>query len=255
MVARYDERKGLIYILVNTREHYVLSSGFHFGEFVRSLKKPLTNLLLLKHKYGDSQYHHKTRLEYVLKNQVKVLTKRDLHKSEEFCWIDFDDVYNLDTIEPEELAQLLYLGHMKEHLTPPFFQNINNRFVYLTECDGLLNKVYYRYWSDFYDVLGGILTLKVNEMKFDSLIGFRKKRVLVPVERKILHHLNSALTEGIVFSLHHSHTRGDIRIPFRVVGDFNDMDEMLEQYKSKSKQRPDGEIVFDRKKKEWYLQN
>ncbi|MCM3478772.1 hypothetical protein [Caldibacillus thermoamylovorans] len=255
-MARNGDFKDLIYILVNTRDHYVISNGITFPGFIQSLKKPLANLLLLKHKYDDTEFHLDTQLDYILKDQVEQLIRKGVHKFGEFCWVDFDDVFSLDTIEGEELAELLYLGHMKKHLSLPFFQKLNNRFAYLTEDDGWLNKTYYRYWTDFYDCLGGILASRLSEAKYDkSIIGFRKKKVYPPIERNVLHQLNSVLTEGLVFSFQHfSQERGQIEIPFWVVGDYYDMDEMMEKYLAVSTAvAPHGSIVFDRKQKEWQV--
>lgn len=254
MVTRNDDFRDIIYILVNTRDHYIISNGITFQEFNQSLTKPLANLLLLKHKYQETEFHLETQLDYILKDQVEQMIRKGVHKFGEFCWVDFEDVFSLDTIEGEELAELLYLGHMKKHLSLPFFQKLNNRFAYLTAEDGWFNKIYFRYWTDFYESLGGILSAKLSDVKLDkSIIGFRKKKIFPPVDRNVLHQLNAVLTEGLVFSFYHfNQARSQIEIPFWVVGDYYDMDEMMEKFLSvSSKEEPYGYIIFDRKQKEW----
>ena len=114
---------------------------------------------------------------YITQDQLGRLAKDGVQKYREFCWVDFEDVFSLDTIEGRELAELLYLGHMKRHLSLPFFQNLNNRFAYLTEDDGWYNKIYYRNWSDFYNSLGGIFASKLNDIRLDkSFVRFRKRK-------------------------------------------------------------------------------
>lgn len=255
VVARNDDFKDLIYILVNTRDHYVISNGITFQEFTKSLQEPLANLLLLKHHYEETEFHLHTQLDYILKEQVDSFIKKGVHRSGEFCWVDFEDAFSLDTIEGKELAELLYLGHMKKHLSLPFFQKLNNRFAYLTEDDGWYNKIYFRYWNDFYDSLGGILAAKLGDVKLDrSFIGFRKKKSFPHVNRNVLHQLNSMLTEGLVFSFYHfNQARGQIEIPFWVVGDFSDMDEMVDAFLETAEKEAHGYLIFDRKVKEWQL--
>lgn len=254
-MARNDVMDKVIYILVNTREQNVISHGISFDEFVQSLSPPLTNLLLLKHQSKNSEFHFHTRLGYVLNEQLDHLIKEGTYKENEFCWVDFEDMFTLDTIEGQELAELLYLGHMKKHLSLPFFQKLNNRFVYLTEDDGWLNKIYFRFWSDFYSSLGGVLGEKLNNLKLDkSLMSFRKRKNYSPVNHKVLHQLNTLFTEGIVFSfLHVDQSRSQTVLPFWVVGDYYDMDEMNEQFLEISKEKPKGQIVFDKKQKEWAI--
>lgn len=254
-LVRNDDAKSILYILVNTRDHNVISYGMTFREFVHSLQKPLTNLLLLNSRIEDSEFHFHTRLNYVLNEQLPQLLKKDLHKDGSFCWIDFEDVFSLDTIEGQELAELLYLGHMNKHLSPPFFQNLNNRFAYLSENDGRLNKIYYRHWSDFYETLGGLLALKLSDVRIEkTFMSFRKKKIFPPVSSRVLHQLNVLLTEGIIFSFSHfSQSRTDLKIPFWVIGDYSDMDEMMDAFREASTSEPKGYLIMDKKQKEWSL--
>lgn len=255
IVAKIDMMDNVIYILVNTREQNVIAHGITFDQFIQSLPTPLTNLLLLKQQRYNGEYHFHTKLSFVLNEQLENLIKNGSYKSSEFCWVDFEDVFSLDTIEGQELAELLYLGHMKKHLSLPFFQKLNNRFAYLTDVDGWLNKIYFRYWSDFYSTLGGVLGNKFNSIKLEkSLINFRKRKDYPPVDQKVLYQLNTLFTEGIVFSFHHiTQNRTQTILPFWVVGDYYDMDEMNEQFLEVSKENADGHIIFDKKQKEWAI--
>ena len=85
-------------------------------------------------------------------------------------------------------------------------------------------------------------------------MSFRKRKNYSPVNHKVLHQLNTLFTEGIVFSfLHVDQSRSQTVLPFWVVGDYYDMDEMNEQFLEISKEKPKGQIVFDKKQKEWAI--
>ena len=255
-MARMDDSKDILYIFVNAHDHNVISSGINFPTFYHSLKKPPNNMLLLKHKQLDSEFHMQIQLPYVTEEHVQSWTEHDFPKMGEFCWVDFDDIINLDMLSGQDLAELLYLSHLKKHLNLPFFQTLNNRYAYLTENDGWLNKIYYRYWPDFYNVLSGALSKKLSESKADKpLIGFWRKKTYPSIAVSALQHLNKVLTEGVVFSFHSVRQgRGSIEIPFWVVGDFYDVYEMMEVFYQKSKEPPAGILAFDKKQKVWEIQ-
>ncbi|REJ27458.1 MAG: hypothetical protein C6P37_11610 [Caldibacillus debilis] len=248
-----NERNDLIYILVNAKDQYIISSGIDFKGFMESLDKKPSYLLLLKHKFGESEYHLHTQLDYVTQDQIRRLEEEDIKNYGDFCWIDFDDLFTMDSIEEEELAELLYLGHRKRHLSPPFYQKLNNRFVYLTEMDGWMNKIYFRSWQDFYQMFGNVISRKLSALKIErSFLPFRKKNIFPPVDREVIHQLTNVFSEGGVFSLGLFHsTRQRIEIPFWTLGDFYNMDEMMEQYDVRREEEPSGVLVFDKKTRQW----
>ena len=248
-----DPQFDMLYILVSSHDHYVVTHGIRFQDFLQSLAVPLENLLLLKHAYTGGEFHYHTKLDYVTKDQIAELAKKHVDEFGDFCWIDFEDVFNLDTLDGPELAELLYLGHMKHHLSPPFFQKLNNRYVYLTESDGWYNKTYFRNWSDFYDILGTVLADRATEIKMDRwFAGFRKKKVYPRVDRSILHQLSPYMTEGIVLSFSAvNQLKGQLSIPFWVVGDFVDMEEMREHFQQQLDSPPAGRLFFDKKIRDW----
>lgn len=83
------------------------------------MRNPLTNLLLLKHQFEDSDYHYSTHMDYLEEEQVSLLVDEEVSDYGDFCWIDVDDVSSLDLLEPQDVASLLYLGHMKKPLHSP----------------------------------------------------------------------------------------------------------------------------------------
>lgn len=121
--------KELIYIHLNAVHHYTMSYGIEFREFVKCLPKELNNVLLLKHNFDYSDFNMHTLLDYVEKDNLDRLLKEDVYEYGDFCWLDFEDTDGLNELEGQEIAELLYLGHSKQHLSGPFYSKLNNRYV------------------------------------------------------------------------------------------------------------------------------
>ncbi|WAA12552.1 hypothetical protein [Fervidibacillus halotolerans] len=252
-MAKSDSNSTIIYLLVNRHERYVVSHGISFQDFIWNLNTPPLHILLLSNRFNESEYHLHTQLDYVSSEQLPNLLKKEISALGDFCWVDFEDVFDLDELDGQELAELLYLGHMKRHLVPPFYQKLNNRFAYLTNNDGWMNKIYFRNWNDFYNCLGRFIPYKMKDVKWDGLFSpFRKKKEYPVVEKVILQQLNTLMTEGFVISFQSvSQSRNQLALPFFTVGDFYDMEEMLESYRSQSK--PKGYFLYDKKAKMWSI--
>ncbi|WAA09256.1 hypothetical protein [Fervidibacillus albus] len=250
-MAKIESNSTIIYLFVNRHDHYVVSHGISFQDFVWNLNIPLRHILLLSNRFDESEYHLHTQLDYVSSDQLPNLLKKDARQFGDFCWVDFEDVFDLDELDGHELAELLYLGHMKRHLVSPFYKKLNNRFAYLTSNDGWMNKIYFQNWNDFYTCLGSMIPYKMKGIQLNGLFGaFRKKKEYPFIEKVILQQLNSLMTEGLVISFQSvSPSRNQLAFPFFVVGDFYDMEEMLENYHSLSK--PKGYLLFDKKAKIW----
>ncbi|WP_062350832.1 hypothetical protein [Bacillus kwashiorkori] len=245
--------KDLVYVLVNAHEHHVISHGISFADFMHALPNQLVNLLLLKHQFHDSEFHTRTQFSYVTEEQVAQLTEDDVRKYGQFCWIDFEDLFNIDSLEPREIAELLYLAHMKKHFATPFYQKLNNRFVYLSEADGWHNKIYYRNLNDFFHILGNVIPKKLEQMKMEkSFLNLRKKKTYPQIEASTFRPIRSMLSSGVVFSFQNIRPqRNLVEIPFWPIGDFYNMDAMLEVYHEKKMNAPVGSIILDKKQREW----
>lgn len=247
--------RDLIYIHLNDRDQYVISSGIEFLDFARGIAVSLNHLLLLEHKYDDGDFNRHTLFEYVPEDRLSRLVAENVSAYGGFCWIDFEEVEALNVVTGQEIAELLYLGHIKHHLKQPFYNQLGNRFAYLAQNDGWFNKTYYRNFNDFFRMLGNVLAVKTGELKPEkTLLGIKKKRIYPSVSKEILKSLTQVLKEGAVFSLRHiQHTRNRLEVPIWIIGDFSDMDDMHEEFKEASRGECHGRLVFDKKLKEWSL--
>lgn len=247
--------KNILYIHLHDSERFVISSGINFREFAYSLQAPLSNLLLLKHKFDDGEFNMNTLLEYVNQDHVAKLLDEDVKEYGDFCWIDFEEESGLDDLDGNEIAELLYLGHCKNHLRPPFYRKLNNGFVYLAQDDGWFNKIYYRSLETYFKMMGQLFPIKMESLRVErTWLGIRKRNEYPPVPVEIFHKLRRLMAEGIVFSLNEAQaSRNRLEIPGWVVGDYLNMDDMAEGYSEIKHQSPNVLIIFQRKTKEWSL--
>ena len=251
-MKKHAGARELIYVCMNHLDQYVLSYGIEFAEFLKGIPVQPPNLLLLRHKFDEGHFNMHTLLDYVDHESLNKLAVSDVYGYGDFCWIDFEDEEDLNQLSGQEIAELLYLSHLKEHLRPPFYSKLDNKFAYLAHDDGWKNKTYYKTWTDFYTMLGAVISEKLNGQNEKSLFSrWRKKHIpTIPIE--VLHTFSGNMREGIVISLEKAErNRSQIEIPVWLMGDFYDMDEMYESYESLAGKKPDGKITLDRKVGEW----
>lgn len=248
------DTKELLYIHLHASDRFVLSSGLSFEDFYRTISKPLQNVLLLKHRYEDGEYNRNTLFEYVYQEDMLKLVKTHPDRGD-FCWIDFEEESGLDALDGQQIAELLYLAHCKNHLRPPFYRMLNNEFVYLSHQDDWFNKVYYRSLDQFFQMLGVFIPYKMETLKVEKTwLGIRKKADYpdIPIETFI--RLSSFMAEGAIISFEHiEQSRNRLELPIWIIGDYADIDELAESYQLLSKTEPDAKLVFVRKTKEWAL--
>ncbi|MEH7109378.1 hypothetical protein [Bacillus sp. JJ1764] len=255
MKKHHQDIRDLIYIHLNQTDQYVLSYGIEFDEFAATFAGSLNHLLLLKHRFDDADFNRHTLLEYCPEDRINRLAAEDVYSYGDFCWIDFTEEEVLNELSGQEMAELLYLGHHKQHLKSPFYKKLDNRFVYLAHDDGWFNKTYYRSFKDFFYLFSEVIASKMGELKPEkSLLGLRKKRTYPPVNKEILLSLTPFLKEGICISLRAADVqRNRVEIPVWVMGDFANMDDMYDEYQNILNEPFHAKIIFDRKTKEWKL--
>jgi len=251
----HQDIRDLLYVHLNQTDQYVISYGIEFSEFAAAFSGSLNHLLLLEHRFDDTEYNMHTLLEYCPEDRINKLAAEDVYGYGDFCWIDFMEEEVLNELSDQEMAELLYLGHFKHHLKLPFYNKLDNRFVYLTHDDGWFNKTYYRSFKDFFHLLSDVISFKLGELKPEkALLGLRKKRSYPPVNKEILLSLTPFIKEGICISLRDAdQQRTRVEIPIWVIGDFANMDDMYEEYQQISKQPYHAKIILDKRTKEWKL--
>ncbi|MFD1706967.1 hypothetical protein ACFSCZ_09515 [Siminovitchia sediminis] len=246
--------KNILYIHMNQNDKYILSHGIQFPDFMKGIPVKPANILLLCRQLEDGYYNMHTRLSFVSGENIVQLAEDGVSRYGGFCWVDFSEEEDLNELTGQELAELLYVGHMKSPLKPPFYRILGNQFVYLTHEDGYFNKIYYKKWDHFFSMMGVVLADRARSGREKTLFGLRKHRPAPFVPADTLQLLSGMLKEGAVFSFEAmTADRLKIDIPIWIVGDYMDMDEMGASYVEERKRPPDCRLVLDRKAGEWLV--
>ncbi|MFB9757608.1 oxalate:formate antiporter [Ectobacillus funiculus] len=248
-----DQRKDIIYINGDRRNHCFLTSGITFREFASNIPSPLHNLLLLKHDFEWTDINYHTLLEFVEEENIPNLISADVEQFGEFCWVDFHDIHDLDELDPMEIAELLYLAHKKEPIGKPFFPLLKNKYVYLSHDDGWYNKIYYRRLPDFAAALSKIVPYKLGLFGKRKFMLFQKTKMYPAIAREVMEQLIPLTEDGLLIDLvHKEESKRGLEIPVYVVGSYENMDEIFENIVQLREEAVEqGVLLFDKKDQEW----
>lgn len=217
--------RDILYMIHNDTEQSVTSMGMEFREFVSSLATGLQHVLLLESGYFGHDFHIGHQLEYVTNPNLPDLYQDNVYSYGNFCWVDFNDIPALDLLEPQEIAELLYLGHLKKPMHRPFWDKLGNRFAYLAHDDGWYNKIYYRDRGDYTAMLRNLFSLKLK--------GYTKKAI-PPLSQAAAEQLMEHALGGVLIQMHRTlKSRSGVEIPYIVIGRYTDFDDVynsMERY-------------------------
>lgn len=221
--------KDIIYMIYNENESSVTSMGIEFLDFIHALSAGPDHILLLASGYFGEDYHFGLRMEFVAHERLEDLYKENVYHYGDFCWVDFSGIHALDQLDPQEKAELLYLGHYKQPLHSPFFEKLNNRFAYLAHDDGWYNKIFYRNKLEYPEVMRHLFA---NRLK-------TYRRNVPPLSPEIGQTIASFAKEGILVEWSRMFkSRSRVEIPLHVIGehlDFDDVYNHMERHKAKAK--------------------
>ena len=234
-----------IYIHMNEADQFVIFSGLTMQQFVQNAG-PLQHLLLLKHEYEDSSFNIHTQLEFVPDEEVMSFTKEYMDKPTDLRWIDFADERRLNMLTPQEQAELLYIGHKKEPIRSPFYYQLQNRFVYLSNEEESMTKIYFRELNDSIHLVVNILNQVVRDKERGAPFWRRKQKEGYPeltLEQCIAH--KPLMKEGVLlslFKLEKSKATYDLEI--RSLPESVFPDEIWDELTAVMKHNPDETIRF-----------
>ena len=221
-----------IYVHMNDVDKFVIFSGLKFTQFVASVE-PLHHLLLLKHSYEDGAFNMHTHLDYVPDEEVAHFVKKS-SESKELCWIDFMDERKLNQLTPMEQAELLYISHKKEPITSPFFNKLQNRFIYYSSDIEKMTKIYFRHLSDADLLVANIFNTFIQEKERSISFWRRKVKSTIPsLSPETLRSYRSYAKEGALLSLYRMEKpKSAYGIEIRNLSDYSFPDEVWDDLKT-----------------------
>lgn len=249
-------KREYIYIHLNEEDRFIASIGWEMRSFMKSIPYSLSNLLLLNHHLDDvDEYDSRTKLNFIHRENVKKFIKTTSKENYLLSWLDFENQEDLSELDKTEIAEILYLSHMLDHINAPFYSKLNNKFVYLVDESSSYSKVYFRKLQFFTDILGQFIAENLENLRLErNFLGFSKSSNFDKVPTSVLIELMPLLREGVVFSLSDvDHTKVGYAIPIWIVGDFHHEDDLYESSKKIVKKKADAVLTLSKKTKTWDL--
>jgi hypothetical protein len=236
--------RDVFYINAFQDNNEIVYYGLEFKEFIKFIPVELDNILFLKSEHYGAGYRVKYNFETIQKDELKEFTNEDIYGYGDFCWVDFDKVESINGFEPSEVAELLYLGHMFLPVNSPFFEKIQNRYVYLAHDDGWFCRLYCRNFNDFGEVIAN---------KVVSMVSTSKRRKIYSVQDELKSQLLSLAESGLLIDFSNVlRCERSIEIPIYTIGKFIDMDAMYNDLRRHiGRARYSAKLVH--KNKEWTI--
>lgn len=241
-----------LYIYLNEADQFALFSGLTFAQFMDAMKMP-KNLLLLKHSFEDASYNMHTQLEFASQEEYPELRKSLAAKEGEFCWIDFRSEKQVNSLTAQEQAELLYIGHKKETMRPPFYSTLLNEFVYLSSEEEQTTKIYFRNMDRLNELVGNFFIQLIRRQDHGQNFWRRKVKDMVPeLPADALKSLKDLYREGILISLADPEkTKNTIELHIRQIEEISFMDDFWSDIGEYTKQEVVRKLVYDRNSKQW----
>ena len=234
-----------IYIHMNETDQFVIFSGLTLDQFVLSAG-PMQNLLLLKHQYEDGSFNMHTQLEFVPADEIRSFLKEFVDSPTDLRFIDFAEERKLNTLTPQEQAELLYMGHKKEAIRPPFYYQLQNRFVYLANEEESMTKIYFRELVDSEELVVNVMNNYVKDKEKGSAFWRRKTKQSFPIMTiEDVKSLRPLLKEGVLISLYKQEKPKSIyEVEVRLLPENVFPDEVWDELTSILGERPEETIRF-----------
>lgn len=249
-------KRDFIYLHINEEDRFVASISWEMESLMKAITYSLPNLLLLKHQFDDvEEYDAGTKLNFIEKGDIEKYIQLASKENGLISWVDFEDREDLGEMSKTELAELLYLSHMLDHIRAPFYSKLNNKFVYLADDNNSYSKFYFRKLQFFTDILGQFIAKSLEDLRLEkNFLGFSKKSKFDKVPVSILMDLMPLLKEGVIFSVSDvDQSKIGYGIPFWVVGDFHHEDDLYELSRKTVKKKANAVLTLSRKMKGWEL--
>lgn len=153
--------RRILYIKITPEEKQIIYSGIEFFEFVKYLSSSISNLLLIKGNYYGTRYMHNFEL-LEGKELIDKLAEVNIAAFGDFCFVDYAMPHMIAKLNDQQIAEILFMAHMRKPIKSPFFEELKNRFAYLAHDDGWYCKLYCQNVCEFTHVLYGKIVDSLN---------------------------------------------------------------------------------------------
>lgn len=207
-----------IYIKSSPERHETVFSGIRFVDFIECASIQVENMLLMKSDYMLEKNYLKFEIAEGKEeiDRLTCLMCEDEFKCGDFSFVDYVDTASLSRLSDEQVAELLYLAHMIKPLKSPFFEALQNNFVYLSHDDGWYCKLYCKEQKAPIEIL-------LN--KLQRIVGDALCNIAYLLSDDLVNKVNELSEKGLFIELDVSIQRKKvITIRLYEVGQYEDMD-------------------------------
>ena len=209
------KKKQLIYLYANPTEQKYICTGISADDVWQAIKSRNMDIVLIKSDVlGDRCINNFEIInECNIDNFLLEYTYGDL------CFIDCNHIENLYELDDEEIAEMLFIGHMSRPLRSPFIGKIGNKLVYIGHDNDYFCKLYCVNDNDFYNIL---------KIKLHSALK-KQCKIIIDLNCSFLNECK----QGLLIDLNDIHINDkNINIPYYVIGKFDNMDEIINNSES-----------------------
>jgi len=130
-----------MYTRISPEKNEAIFIGFELFDLMDCLPIQVENILLPQPIYVGDRYFQKFEL-LEGKAEIAKLKSQLVHLSGKFCFVDYMNAATVSQLTNKQVAELLYLTHMYEPLNTPFFDILQNNYVYLSHDSSRYCKLY-----------------------------------------------------------------------------------------------------------------
>lgn len=189
---------NFIYINWEQVNNLVISYGVTTADFVNGIPSVPQRLVLIDQQNEGNQVNNHTRFQTVSGQSAArefLLGKSAGPK----MWLDYHEVDDLDLLMPSEIAELLYMAHMKTHYHLPLYSKLQNDYAYLATSEGFV-KVYYRNLRTFNHILDISLKRHLRLLHSNRWMMFNRPFSVSDVPDDLFQELSAVFSEGVIFA-------------------------------------------------------
>ncbi|MEJ6400171.1 hypothetical protein [Nicoliella lavandulae] len=195
-------RDNFIYIDANLIQNMVITKGIEATDFVNGVPRVPSNIILLNDDRSHANsYNPHTKFSTITGASAvqEYLLNRQINNK---CFVDFHTNDDLNVLTDSEIANLLYLGHMKYPMYSPFSSKLHNHYIYMSLKSNFM-KVFYRQFTSFNHVLEASLKRHLKETHSGRRM-FVRPLVIKDVDMDVTKRLLRLASEGLIVAFDQS---------------------------------------------------
>ncbi len=124
----------------------ITASGIEFSDLIEALK--LKNIILLKHDFPGEAGWCKKNFEICQIDEIKNYKSEFIASFGDFSFIDLPEPNYVDSLEDQEIAEILYFGHMNKPFNSISIKNLRNNFMIIMHDNDYFLNLYFQSAAD-----------------------------------------------------------------------------------------------------------